>query len=280
MSDLRSALGEAVGAAFAAGPAAPNSAGVTPSDRPDLADFQCNGALAAAKAAGAIRARSPSRSPRGWPGDPRLGAVAWPAGLHQPAGQRAGPRRARQRPGRRSARRRHPWRRAAPGAGRLRRPQRRQGDARRPPARLDHRRGDQAALSFRGDEVLGDAHFGDWGFQMGLLIVAALDADPAIAARCRGEAAGRRGPRRRAGRSPISLDDLDRLYPAAAARAKTDPAYRDRARRATAELQAGRPATGCSGATSPPSPALALERDFHALASISTSGRARATSTR
>ena len=25
---------------------------------------------------------------------------------------------------------------------------------------------------FRGDEVWGDAHFGDWGFQMGLLIVA------------------------------------------------------------------------------------------------------------
>jgi arginyl-tRNA synthetase len=36
---------------------------------------------------------------------------------------------------------------------------------------------------FRGDEVWGDAHFGDWGFQMGLLIVAvrrglAPDPDP------------------------------------------------------------------------------------------------------
>jgi len=33
---------------------------------------------------------------------------------------------------------------------------------------------------FRGDEVLGDAHFGDWGFQMGLLIVAACDEDPFV----------------------------------------------------------------------------------------------------
>ena len=31
---------------------------------------------------------------------------------------------------------------------------------------------------FRGDEAVGDAHFGDWGFQMGLLIVAAGDENP------------------------------------------------------------------------------------------------------
>ena len=28
---------------------------------------------------------------------------------------------------------------------------------------------------FRGDEVWGDAHFGDWGFQMGLVITALED---------------------------------------------------------------------------------------------------------
>src|SRR5690606_41982578 len=31
---------------------------------------------------------------------------------------------------------------------------------------------------FRGDQVWGDAHFGDWGFQMGLLIVACADEQP------------------------------------------------------------------------------------------------------
>ena len=52
MSDLKSVLGEAVGAAFAAGGMAKELGRVTVSDRPDLADFQSNGALAAAKAAG------------------------------------------------------------------------------------------------------------------------------------------------------------------------------------------------------------------------------------
>jgi arginyl-tRNA synthetase len=50
MTDLRTELGEAVAAAFAAEGVDPKLARVTPSDRPDLADFQSNGALAAAKA--------------------------------------------------------------------------------------------------------------------------------------------------------------------------------------------------------------------------------------
>ena len=52
MTDLRTGLGEAVGAAFAEAGLAASFGRVTPSDRPDLADFQCNGALAAAKSAG------------------------------------------------------------------------------------------------------------------------------------------------------------------------------------------------------------------------------------
>lgn len=39
----------------------------------------------------------------------------------------------------------------------------------------------------------------------------------------------------------MTLADLDRLYPLAAGKAKEDPAFRDRARKATAELQNGRP---------------------------------------
>src|SRR5258708_31689335 len=49
MSDLRAGLGEAAGAAFARLGMDPAFGRVTSSDRPDLADFQCNGALAAAK---------------------------------------------------------------------------------------------------------------------------------------------------------------------------------------------------------------------------------------
>ncbi len=51
MTDLKRGLGEAVSAAFAAAGLPAELGRVTPSDRPDLADFQCNGALAAAKQA-------------------------------------------------------------------------------------------------------------------------------------------------------------------------------------------------------------------------------------
>ena len=51
MTDLRSGLGEAAAAAFETLGLAGDFGRVTGSDRPDLADFQCNGALAAAKAA-------------------------------------------------------------------------------------------------------------------------------------------------------------------------------------------------------------------------------------
>ncbi|MBW8304879.1 MAG: arginine--tRNA ligase, partial [Brevundimonas sp.] len=50
MTDLRTVLGEAVGAAFAAEGVDPAVARVTPSARPALADFQSPGARAAAMA--------------------------------------------------------------------------------------------------------------------------------------------------------------------------------------------------------------------------------------
>ena len=126
---------------------------------------------------------------------------------------------------------------------------------------------------FRGDETMGDAHFGDWGFQMGLLIVACSDVDPVIAALLErlavspagfGDAEARAVDAEFATR--ISLSDLDRLYPAAAARAKTDEAYqRPRSRRATAELQAGRFGHRLIWRHFARITRTALERDFHAL---------------
>ena len=68
MSELKRGLGEAVSAAFAAAGLPAELGRVTPSDRPDLADFQCNGALAAAKQA--------KRDPR----EIAAGGVAAPAG--------------------------------------------------------------------------------------------------------------------------------------------------------------------------------------------------------
>jgi arginyl-tRNA synthetase len=125
---------------------------------------------------------------------------------------------------------------------------------------------------FRGDDVKGDAHFGNWGFQMGLLIVACADADPAIAAlleRLSVQPSGFSSADEEAVDADLSarigLDDLDGLYPAAASRAKQDPAYRDRARRATAELQAGRFGHRLIWRHFAQVTRAALERDFHAL---------------
>jgi arginyl-tRNA synthetase len=87
---------------------------------------------------------------------------------------------------------------------------------------------------FRGDTVWGDAHFGDWGFQMGLLIATIAVEQPDLPYFIEGAT----GPF--PSESPVVLADLERIYPAAAALVKTDVEARDRARKATAELQAGR----------------------------------------
>ncbi len=88
---------------------------------------------------------------------------------------------------------------------------------------------------FLGNDTLGDVHLGDWGLQMGMLIA---------------ELEHRRGdlPYFDADFSgpypldpPVTVDELERLYPEANARAKADETVMEAARRATAELQSGRP---------------------------------------
>ena len=71
-------------------------------------------------------------------------------------------------------------------------------------------------LTHLGDRVIRDVHYGDWGFQMGLLLAAL----PVV---------------------PDTLGELEIAYPAAAARAKEDPEFKARAHRATVALQAGEP---------------------------------------
>jgi arginyl-tRNA synthetase len=232
MSDLKRGLGEAVGAAFAAEGLSADHGRVTVSDRPDLADFQSNGALAAAKAAG----RNPREIAAGvvarLQGDPRLASIeiAGPGFINLRVTNAALTERAEQIAA--------DPRSGAPSVE----PRRVLVDYGGPnvakPMHVGHLRasiiGESLKRLFRflGDEVLGDAHFGDWGFQMGLLIVAASDENPGwarVAEQDDGEIEG------------LDLDVLDRLYPLAASRAKDDAAYRDRARRATAELQSGKP---------------------------------------
>ncbi|PRH88437.1 arginine--tRNA ligase [Labrys okinawensis] len=78
----------------------------------------------------------------------------------------------------------------------------------------------------QGLNTVSDIHLGDWGLQMGQLISEIRLRWPEL------------GP----GETPdLTMDDLQRLYPEAAAACKADPARMELARAATAALQAGDP---------------------------------------
>ncbi len=87
-------------------------------------------------------------------------------------------------------------------------------------------------FSFAGHRVIRDPHFGDWGFQMGLLIAAIEDEQPDLPYF---DNAAVEFPVS----SPVSLDDLERIYPEAAARAREDASFADSAREKTVALQQG-----------------------------------------
>lgn len=87
---------------------------------------------------------------------------------------------------------------------------------------------------FMGYHAIGDVHLGDWGLQMGL-IIAELQVrqpdlpyfDPAYTGEYPAEA-------------PFTLSDLEEIYPAASAKKNVDADFAERAHTATFELQQGR----------------------------------------
>ena len=260
MTDLRAVLGEAVGAAFAAEGVDAGLAKVTPSDRPDLADFQSNGALAAAKALKANPRELAARVAGRLAGDARFSSieVAGPGFINLKLADALLSVRAAEVADDHSH----------TGASLISSPRKVVIDFAGPnvakPMHVGHLRSSiigeslKRLFRFRGDTVWGDAHFGDWGFQMGLLIVAVGDEGKADSFLAEGD-----GPF--PAESPVSLEDLERLYPAAAAMAKEDTGFRDRARRATAELQGGRPGYSALWAHFVAVSRTALEREFGAL---------------
>ncbi|EJL32535.1 arginyl-tRNA synthetase [Caulobacter sp. AP07] len=273
MIDLKRSLSEAAAAAFQAAGLSPDFGRVTASDRPDLADFQCNGALAAAKSA--------KRNPREiavqvvdiLKTDPRLASVeiAGVGFINMRVSSDALSTRAREIA-------------ADPRAGAepLAQPRRVLIDYAGPnvakPMHVGHLRASIIGESvkrlyrFRGDDVVGDAHFGDWGFQMGLLISAIMDEDAFIRALLdRLVEAPRDFSKADEAKvmaefaSRVSLEDLDRLYPLASQRQKDDPEFKERARKATAELQNGRFGYRLLWRHFVTISRVALEREFHAL---------------
>ncbi|MBL4739790.1 MAG: arginine--tRNA ligase [Sneathiella sp.] len=88
---------------------------------------------------------------------------------------------------------------------------------------------------FLGDTVVSDVHFGDWGLPMGLLIKEIEREQPDLP--YFNEEMKDGFPER----SPVTVAQLQVLYPAASARMKEDPEFLEEARKATFELQSGRP---------------------------------------
>lgn len=87
---------------------------------------------------------------------------------------------------------------------------------------------------FLGNDVVGDIHLGDWGLQMGLIISELERIKPELPyfdESYTGEYPSE---------APVTLEDLSRLYPEASARSKTDEEFRARAMSATHDLQNGR----------------------------------------
>ena len=217
---VQSHLSELAGKAFADLGLPPEMGEVLPSQRPELAQFQCNGAMAAAKQAGRAPREIAEEVAETLRGQPELAKVdvAGPGFINIDLTDAA----------------LADWSKRTAADDNL--GYERPGEVLRvlvdyagpnvaKAMHVGHIRatiiGDSLArlFSFAGHEVIRDPHFGDWGFQMGLLIATVEDQgiDPAT----------------------ITLDDLQRIYPQATERAKQDEDFAERARLTTVGLQQG-----------------------------------------
>jgi arginyl-tRNA synthetase len=235
MASLLQDLSRIVGDAFAAEGLSRDYGEVKRSDRPDLGEFQCNGALAAAKAARqnprqiaekvaarlkqsgmfsdvtlagpgfvnlVLKPQTHEKQIAVIAGDQRLGTPA-PASPQTILIDFGGPNVAK-------------------------------------PMHVGHLRssiiGDslQRLFRFAGNRVTSDIHLGDWGKPMGQLIAEIKHRQPHLPY----FDPNHKGPYPE--QSPVTMEDLEELYPAASAACKNDKARDEEARLATAELQAGR----------------------------------------
>ena len=87
---------------------------------------------------------------------------------------------------------------------------------------------------FAGHKVIGDVHLGDWGLQMGLIIMELKNREPKLP--YFDEAYEGAYPEE----APFTIAELEEIYPTASAKSKEDAAYKEAAMQATFELQQGR----------------------------------------
>lgn len=236
MTSLAGQLTAIVSEAFSEAELPRELGSVTVSNRPDLGQFQCNGALPAAKAAKANPRALAERVAAILKGNADFADVslAGPGFLNLTLTDEALARYAND----------------LAGDDRLGVPDKASprtvvldygGPNIAKPMHVGHLRasiiGDslRRLFAFAGDRTISDVHMGDWGLPMGMLITEIARRQPDLPYFREGAT----GPFP-AG-SPVSMDDLEMLYPAAAAACKEDPARLEEARAATADLQRGRP---------------------------------------
>ena len=87
---------------------------------------------------------------------------------------------------------------------------------------------------FMGHHMIGDVHLGDWGLQMGLIIVELKERKPDLV--YYDESYTGEYPKE----APFSISELEDIYPTASKKSKEDEAFREAAMEATSQLQAGR----------------------------------------
>ena len=88
---------------------------------------------------------------------------------------------------------------------------------------------------FLGHEMIGDVHLGDWGLQMGLIITELKHRQPELV--YFDESYEGEYPKE----APFTIGELEEIYPAASAKSKGDESFREEALEATHLLQQGRP---------------------------------------
>ncbi len=232
---IQGELSDKVGDAFAAIGLDAELGAVVPSQRPELSQFQCNGALAAAKAAG----RNPREIAADVIGrlesDPVFAelSIAGPGFINievadgyladQTAAlagsERFGVEAADERRilidygGPNVAKELHVGHMRTPLIGEsLKR-----------------------CFRFAGYDVTGDIHLGDWGLPMGQLIAELAERRPELPYLDPGHQGAYPDE------SPVTVDELNDLYPTASGRAERDLEFARAARQATFDLQDGRP---------------------------------------
>lgn len=88
-------------------------------------------------------------------------------------------------------------------------------------------------LRYCGNEVIGDVHLGDWGLQMGLIITELKERRPDLIyfdEQYEGEYPEE---------APFTISELEELYPTASKKSKEDPEYKAKAMEVTFKMQSG-----------------------------------------